>query len=270
MQPFSVLMSVYDKEKPDYLRASLDSIFNQTLMPDEVVLVEDGPLTPELNAVIREFCDKHPELHTLPFKKNRGLGMALHDGLEACKHSLVARMDSDDISVRDRFEKQVQQFELIPQLDVCSTWVDEFEGDHGTTVSVRKLPETHDELYDFGKKRNPVNHPACMFRKESVLKVGSYKDFPLFEDYYLWVRLMINGYRFFCLQESLLKFRRSPEMFKRRGGWSYAVTELRFLRMMHRVGYISLRQLLQNGLIRFVTRIMPNSLRTVIYKKMRK
>lgn len=270
MRQFSVLMSVYKNEKPEFLKLSLASIFSQTVPPTEVVLVEDGPLTDELNDTICKISDEHKELKVYPFSENRGLGKALHDGVLLCKHDIIARMDTDDICVPERFEKELMAFEKDPDLDVCSAWIDEFESDFNDIVSVRKLPESHNELYRFGKKRNPVSHPVSMFRKEAVLKSGNYQDFPLFEDYYLWARMMVNGCKFYCIQESLLKFRRSPEMIKRRGGWMYAMTEMRFFNELRRIGYISWPLLVQNIAIRFTARIVPNSLRTIIYKNIRK
>lgn len=267
---FSVLMSVYRKENPEWLIASLDSVFNQTVTPDEVVLVEDGELTGELDAVIEIQKQKHPELKIVTYKENRGLGKALHDGLLECSNNLVARMDTDDICFPTRFEKQLQVFERHPEVDVCSAWIDEFETDPEQVISVRRLPKTYDELFMFGKKRNPVSHPVSMFKKDSVLSVGNYQDFPLFEDYYLWARMMVKGCKFYCIQESLLKFRRSPEMIKRRGGWDYAITEVRFFNTLRKIGYISNVQLAKNVCTRFVVRIIPNSLRTALYKQIRK
>lgn len=269
MEPFSVLMSVYQKENPNFLKLSLSSVFNQTVKPDEVVLVEDGPLTPDLYSVIEEYKEKYPELKVYPFEHNRGLGRALNSGLRFCTHELVARMDTDDINVSTRFEKELAQFEMNPNLAVCSSWIEEFESFPENVVAVKKLPERHDQLYEFGKRRCPVNHPVSMFRKSIILENGSYLDFPLFEDYYLWVRLMVNGCEFYCIQESLLKFRRSSDMIKRRGGFRYAMTETKLLHMMYGIGYISWLQMKSNMCIRFIARIVPGRMRLWIYQKLR-
>lgn len=269
MRSFSVLMAVYKNENAEWMKLSIDSVFNQTAKPHEVILLEDGPLTETLYAVIEYEKELHPELKILSFSENRGLGRTLREGLKHCTHDLVARMDTDDVCVPTRFEKQLTCFEENPQLDVCSAWMDEFETDVENVVSVRKTPETNNALYEFGKRRNPVNHPVVMFRKEAVLSNGNYQDFPFFEDYYLWVRMLINGCKFYCIQESLLKFRRSPDMIRRRGGLRYAMTEFRFQCMLYGIRYISFSCCLRNCGIRFLTRIVSNRLRRYIYRQIR-
>ena len=264
---FSVLLSLYHKESPLFLFKSLCSIFSQTLLPDEVVLVEDGPLTPELYEVVEEFVHEHPEMKRVVLEKNKGLGEALNEGLKHCSHDLVARMDTDDIVKPDRFEKQLKIFQEDPEVDVVGSWIDEFEGDILHVVSVRRLPECHEDILSFAKKRNPINHPVVMFRKKAVLAAGGYQHFPLFEDYYLWVRMLMNGAKFYNIQESLLYFRSSPDMFKRRGGLKYVGTEVRFQNFLLRSHFISFPRYVQNVIIRVITRIMPNRWRALLYKK---
>ena len=264
---FSVLMSVYRREQPSFLSDSLASIFKQTVPPDEVVLVKDGPLTVELEEVIACFVAEHPELKVVPLPVNAGLGRALNEGLKHCSHELVARMDTDDICKPDRFEKQLRVFETQPQIDVCSAWLDEFDTDIQHVHSVKYLPETSEELYEYGKTRNPVNHPVVMFRKEAVIRSGSYQHYPLFEDYYLWVRMLVAGSKFYTIQEALLYFRASPDMFARRGGWAYALTEARLQFLLYGIRYINMRTFLENLIIRFFTRIMPPGIREKLYKK---
>lgn len=264
---FSVLLSIYKREKITYLRQSLDSIFIQTLLPNEVVLVKDGPLSDEVNQVIAEYQQKYATLKVVSLQKNQGLGRALNEGLKYCSYDLIARMDTDDIARPNRFEKQVEVFSKYSEVDICSSWIEEFEGTKDNVLSIRKLPHHHHALIEYAKKRCPINHPVVMFRKSAVLKAGGYKHFPLFEDYYLWIRMLMNGANFYNIQESLLYFRFSPEMFKRRGGWKYAVDELRFQRMMRQERFISTFEFIRNVSIRFSIRIIPNSWRTFIYKK---
>ena len=269
MKKFSVLMSVYYSEKAKWLQTSLESVFNQTVKPTEVVLVEDGPLTDELYAVIAKFKDEHAELKSVKLPVNSGLGKALNVGLKQCSYPLVARMDSDDISKPYRFEQQLQYFEEHPDVDVCSSWIDEFQDDVDNITAIKKLPETHDALYEYGKMRCPVNHPSVMFRRDAVLMNGSYQDYPLLEDYFLWVRMMTNGCTFHCLQESLLFFRANREMYKRRGGIKYALIEVRFQHLLYGLRYIRYGTLLKNIFIRFVMRIIPGKIRMVGYRVMR-
>lgn len=265
--PFSVLLSLYAKERPEYLRQSLDSVFNQTLLPDEVVLVLDGPITEELKSVVEEFESKYSTLKIVPLAENGGLGKALNEGLKHCSFDLVARMDTDDIAKPERFEKQMSTFASNPEIQVVSCWIDEFIDNTDNVVSIRKLPEFPFEIYEYGKKRCPVNHPSVMFRKKAVELAGGYRHFPLMEDYYLWVRLLLNGEKFYNIQESLLYFRTTEDTFKRRGGLKHAIDEVKFQYHIHRLGYTSFGRFLKNFSIRFSTRVVPNSVREFIYKK---
>ena len=265
---FSVLLSLYKKESPFFLEQSLDSVFTQTLRADEVVMVEDGPLTPELDAVVDKFSSLYSELKIIKLDKNGGLGRALNEGLKHCTYDLVVRADTDDICKYNRFEKQVSFMESHPGIDVCSASIDEFVDDVDNVTSTRSLPEEHEQLYKFGQRRNPINHPVSVFRKKAVEAAGGYMHFYLFEDYYLWARMMMNGAKFHNIHESLLFFRYSPQMIKRRGGWKYALTEMKFQLTLYRIGYINILTMLENLLIRFGVRIMPNCLRSKIYSKL--
>lgn len=263
---FSVLLSVYYRESPLYLSKCLNSLLSQNLPPTEIILVLDGKLTPELNAVISKYipCDF---LKIVSLPTNQGLGKALNEGLRHCTYEIVARMDTDDIAKPNRFEKQWAILEENPDIDIVSAWIEEFEDEVCNIKSMRKLPQYHDKIYHFAKSRNPINHPVVMFRKQAVLNAGGYQHFPLFEDYYLWVRMLMNGAKFYNIQESLLFFRFSPEMFKRRGGWKYAMIELKFQSRIRKIGFISYPEFFKNVLIRFVARIIPNSFRSWIYIK---
>ena len=263
----SVLMSVYKKENPEYLRASLESILVQTRTADEILLIEDGPLTQELYQVVAEYQKKCDYLHVHAMEQNVQLGRALAKGVELCQYDLIARMDTDDIAKPDRFEKQIRVFQEHPELDVVGAWIDEFEETTSNIISTRKLPEVHDDICQFAKKRNPENHPVIMFRKQAVLAAGGYQHFPLFEDYYLWIRMLQNGAKFYNIQESLLYFRFSPAMFKRRGGLKYVTTELRFQNQLRNLEFITSSEYLYNVFIRVITRMMPNTLRAILYKK---
>lgn len=246
----------------------MDSIFTQTTCPDEVILVEDGPLGSDLNDIISEYSAKYPTLKIIPLPTNQGLGKALNEGLKHCSYDIVARMDTDDIAKPDRFEKQLAVFEKYLDIDVVGAWIDEFEDDISEVKSVRKLPELPDDIRQFAKRRNPINHPVVMFRKSAVLAAGGYQHFPLFEDYYLWIRMLMNGAKFYNIQESLLYFRFSPEMFRRRGGWRYVISELHFLQKMRQMHFISFSEFMQNLFVRFSIRLIPNSLRAIIYTKL--
>lgn len=261
-------MSLYYKERPEYLRQSLDSVFNQSVIPDEVVLVKDGPLTPELDAAVDEYKTNHKELKVVPLPVNGGLGNALNEGLKHCSHELVARMDTDDICFSNRFEQQIRFMEGHPTVDIISSWLEEFEGDVSQAKSIKRVPGTHEEIAQYIKSRNPLNHPAVMFRKSAVEKSGSYQHFPLFEDYYLWARMMKDGATFANIQEPLLHFRISPDMFRRRGGWNYAKDCVKFQWMLHKLGIISSFAAIKSSILRGGVYMMPNVIRAIIYSKL--
>lgn len=263
---FSVLMSLYAKERPDFLRQSLNSIFSQSLPANEVILIEDGPLTPELYSIVKEYSEKHSELKVIPLPVNGGLGKALNEGLDHCNNELIVRMDTDDICFPDRFQKQVSFMEEHPDIAALSGWIVEFEGDVDNQISIKKVPETDDEIRRFGAIRNPLNHPATIFRKKDIQAVGGYQHFPLFEDWYLWARLMAHGYKLWNLQYPVLYFRTSSDMYKRRGGLKYAVDSFKFQFMLHKLGLISNLQAFKGGMIRGIIYTMPNNVRKIIYK----
>lgn len=216
---YSVLMSVYHREKAEYLRAAMDSIWSQTIPTDNFVLVCDGPLNAELDAVIEEMEASHPELMVIHLEKNGGLGNALNEGIKHCKNKLVARMDSDDISRSDRCERQLKVFETHPEIDICSGTIIEFRDDVNNKVGKRELPETSEEIRAFSRKRNPFNHPAVMFKKAAVESASGYDEtYHLFEDYYLWIRMLRNGSVGHNLKEVLVYMRTTEDLYWRRGG----------------------------------------------------
>lgn len=266
MQNFSLLMSIYAKERPDWFRLALDSIFDQTVRPAEVVLVEDGQLPEILESVVVEYEQMYSEMKVFRYSENRGLGRALNDGLQHCTYDLVARMDTDDICLPHRFERQLKVFEEHPEVDLCSTWIDEFDEDPARSFATRVLPEGSDALFEFGKRRNPVNHMTVMFRRKKVLESGGYLHCPLFEDYYLWCRMLNDGCKFYNIQESLVWARCPEAMYQRRGGFSYAVTETKFLWKLYKVGYINVLELMTNCSIRIPLRVMPTFVRRLLYK----
>jgi glycosyltransferase involved in cell wall biosynthesis len=266
---FSVLLSVYYKESPSNLKKALCSIIDQTITPNEVILVEDGKLNQKLYDVIDYFIDKYPKIiKVIKLEKNQGLGKALSIGLKKCKYDLIARMDSDDISKNNRFEKQLKVFKKNPDIDIVGSWVKEFENNIDNIISKRKVPETNEKILKFAKQRNPFNHPTVMYRKKSVLDAGNYIDFYLNEDYYLWLRMLNMGFQGYNIQESLLYFRVSKDTFKRRGGVKYAVQDIKLQNKMLKMEFINNYEYIINILTKPATRILPNFLREYIYKSL--
>lgn len=269
LPPYSVLMSVYYKEKPKFLARALDSMFNQSVAPDEVVIVEDGPLTDGLYGVLNEYSEKY----TNRFKRvvnetNLGLGKALNRGLEACKNEIVARMDTDDISKPERCEKQLQMFLEIPDLDVVGTNIAEFTDNPENVCSVREVPAEHNEICTFLKKRCPFNHMTVMFKKSSVIGAGGYLDWHFNEDYYLWIRMFLADCRFANIAEELVNARVGKDMFARRGGYKYYKSEKELFKYMYKHKIISWFAYQKAKFIRFVVQVlMTNKTRQWFFKK---
>lgn len=264
---YSVLMSVYYKEKAEFLRLAMDSIWNQTVPTDDFVLVCDGPLTTELDTVIEEMQQTHTELLVISLDINSGLGNALNVGIKHCKNELVARMDSDDISYPDRCEKQLIIFRDNPELSICSGTVQEFTDSTEKIDSERILPEKQEKILKFAKKRNPFNHPCVMYKKSAVETAGGYQDFYLLEDYYLWIRMLQKRSTGYNLQEPLLWMRAGSDMYKRRAGWKYARSQKALFKYMKDSGFISEGQYMKSTITRTASSLMPNGLREFAYKK---
>lgn len=217
--PYSVLMSIYAKERPEYLREALDSMLAQTVAPAEVVVVKDGPLTPELEAVLAEYGAASPGLFSFDsYPENRGLGYALARGIEACSNEVVARMDTDDVARPERMERQLSLM-ADQGLDMVGSNVTEFTERFDRPVATTDLPMGHDEIVAYSKRRNPFRHPPMTFRKSKVLAAGNYNgDFPYFEDWDLFNRMLASGCRAANLPEPLVAMRVSPDFYMRRGG----------------------------------------------------
>ncbi len=265
---YSVLMSVYYKEHPDYLRQSMQSIYDQTVPTDDFVLVCDGPLTPELDAVIADMqLQFGPRLNVCRLLKNGGLGKALNFGIGQCKNDLVARMDSDDVSRPDRCERQLAVFRDHSEYSLVSGIVEEFS-DTITNVSVRRIvPERQNDIIAFAKKRNPFNHPCIMYKKNDVEAAGGYQDFYLLEDYYLWIRMLQQGFIGYNLQEPLLWMRAGSDMYKRRGGWKYVQSQRNLFKYMAQTGFITGSQYQIQSMIRLIGAVVPNWLRAFLFKQ---
>lgn len=266
---FSVLMSVYIKEKPEYLEKALVSVFNQKLKANEVVLVKDGPLTEELESIINKFKKVEETLKVVSLEKNMGLGEALRIGIESCNYELIARMDTDDICKENRFEEQINCFKKNPNLDMVGSWTDEFQEIDGKikVESIRKTPERQNEIIKKLKRANAFNHPTVMYKKSSVIKAGNYsEEYNCLEDYYLWVRMAINNSKFYNIQKSLIYFRVTPGTSKRRGGINMLKGDLALHTKFQKLGFINIQEKYKNIFIWGIYRLIPNILRAKLQK----
>lgn len=265
MEKYSVLMSLYKKEHPEYLRFALDSMINQTVKPDEIVLVEDGPLTDELYAVV----DDYKEYLTIVVNKNNlGLGLALNKGVEVCRNELVARMDTDDIAERSRCKKQLQYFTAHPDTTILGGQIEEFITDPMDVVGKRIVPETDEELKVYMKKRCPFNHMTVMFKKADIIKTGNYQDWFWNEDYYLWIRLALEGFMFANLPDTLVYARVGKDMYQRRGGDKYYKSEIGIQKLMLEKKMIGRGTYIMNcGKRLIVEKILPNRIRGWVFQR---
>lgn len=264
---YSVLMSVYYKENPEWFRNSLQSIYEQTLPTNDFILVCDGKLTNDLYEVIDEYKVKFGNiLNVIQLEKNFGLGVALNHGLAFCKNEIVARMDSDDISLPDRCKKQVELLEKNPKLDIVSGTIYEFDVNSSKIDAIKSLPENHDEIIKYAKRRCPFNHPCVMYKKSAVQNAGGYKDFKWFEDYYLWVRMLANGAKAYNIQEPLLLMRSGQNMYSRRGGKAYLKQMLKFRRYVYKSKFCGFFDYLVSSIGQFIFCVVGNKWRQKLYK----
>ena len=263
---FSVLMTVYDKEKPYNLRKSLLTSYQQTIKPTEIILVCDGELTQELYDEIERIKSEIPILKVYQLDTNVGSGPASRFGVEKCNTDLIARMDSDDYSEETRFEKQIKAFEENPNLIMVGTNILEKNTEF---MAFKTVPEKTEEIREYSKFRNPFNNPSSMMKKEYILKVGNYRKFRYLEDYDLTMRLIHDNPTkdFLNIQEPLVIMQTNNSSYLRRGGLLYVKTEFFLQTDFYKRGYISKVELCRNIFIRNIVRVMPNSMRKLIYKK---
>lgn len=264
---FSVLMSLYFKEKPEYLTECFESLKNQTVQADEIVVVFDGAITPELEQVMQNFAEILP-LNIVRLEQNQGLGKALNHGLTHCRNEWVFRMDTDDICIPERFEKQIAFIEQNPDTIIFGGQIAEFGSDINDIVSYRRVPTETKAIVEFTQKRCPFNHMTVAYQKSAVLKCGGYQD--LQEDYYLWIKLVALGKKVANLPEILVYARVGNGMVGRRCGIAQAKAEWRLFKLKHQVGM----QNVVSGFITFTMRVIPRLLPTVLltqfYKLLRK
>lgn len=270
MTMFSVLLSVYSKEDPSFLNSALESIYSeQTLIPSQIVLVKDGNLTNELDSVIDNWHRKIGDIFTIvSLEENQGLGSALNEGLVHCQYDLVARMDSDDIALPDRFAKQVVFMENNPEVAASSGMIEEWNESLSIRLGTRNLPTESNQLIRFAKTRSPLSHPATIFRKSAIIEVGGYPPLRKAQDYALWSLLLTKNYKLSNLPDVLLKMRTGKELFSRRG-LDYLREEYRLLRFQKKIGFLSTREYLINIILKSGLRLAPRQLKQWAYRYVR-
>lgn len=266
---FSVLLSVYYKEKPEYFRECMESIYAQTVLPSEIVLVEDGKLTDELYAAISEYENRISDIDfvRVPLEQNRGLGLALAEGILHCSNELVARMDTDDICVPDRFEKQIKVFSDNSDIDIVGGYISEFKTDTDHIISERMVPLKHSEIVRYQRKRDAFNHMTVMYKKSAVLKAGNYRDCLLMEDSLLWANMIRNHCHMANIGETLVYARTGENMLKRRGGLDYFSKYRAGRKQILKTGTISASDYYLTIMVQFAVCVMPLWLRGFVFNK---
>lgn len=265
----SVLISVYEKEKPEYLERALESLQDQEYIPDEIVLVKDGALPEQLEEVIKEFKKKYSGLKTVELKKNRKLGRALAAGLKHCSFNLVARMDSDDIALSSRFQIQKTFMEAHSGVSAVGGDIAEFLKE-SEILRIKHMPSSYQELLRYAKLRNPLNHMTVMFRKEDIEAVGGYVHFPDFEDYHLWSRLLAGGYKIANIPKVLVKARTGSGFAGRRGGIDYFRRFYKLRCFQRQIGLIGYAGWVKAVCISALICLPPPKMRDFIYHILRR
>jgi len=265
---FSVSMSVYKNDDPENFREAVESVYKQTEKPTEVILVVDGPISEQILTIIKEFENSYSNFKSVWLEINMGHAHARRIGLENCSYEIVALMDSDDINVENRFEKQLEVLLEDPSIIVVGGQIEEFDDELGETVGQRIVPLEDVAIKKYMKIRCPMNQVTVMFRKKDVLKAGGYLDWYHNEDYYLWIRMAIAEKKFKNIDDVLVKVRVNRNMYSRRGGWLYFKSERKIQQLMYSENIINSYRFITNVSIRFIVQVlMPNSLRKFLFTK---
>ncbi|EEH9526681.1 glycosyltransferase, partial [Salmonella enterica subsp. enterica serovar Cotham] len=262
---FSVLMSLYIREKPEYLHQCLQSLYSQTLPADEIVLVYDGPISEELDRVVNYWIDILP-INIIKLPENVGLGQALNYGLAHCKYDIVARMDTDDICHPDRFEKQIDFLLNNKNVAILGSYIEEFETSPDNVIGKRVVPISHNSIIKRIRKQNPFSHMSVIFKKNKIIQVGGYQHHYLMEDYNLWLRLLTSDVKAANLPSVLVYVRAGKDMINRRSGWRYISSEYKLAKMKHSLGYQNIFISSIYFILRSGPRLFPIFLLKMIYQ----
>lgn len=264
---FSVLVSVYCKDNPVWLKEAIDSVLNNTVKPNEIVVAVDGPIGPELKNILDEYEKSIPNFRNVFLPENKGRGEALNKILPMCKYDLVALADADDINLPTRFELLLKCFENDNNLSIAGGYVQEFKDDN-KMLDVKKVPLTNEEIYKYSKYRAPINQPTVMMKKNDILKIGGYIELYLMEDYLLWIRAIENKLKFCNIDKILVNMRISDNIYIRRSGYKYFKSNKAIFDRLLKTKKINIFVYCFNITTRFIVHfLLPNSMRKLFYKK---
>jgi glycosyltransferase involved in cell wall biosynthesis len=264
---FSVVMAVYQKDHSVWLNQAIQSLLRQTLLPNDIVIVIDGPVTPRLNATLRNYKN-NKSISIIRLSKNQGLGNALNVGIKHAKNELIARMDADDIAVPNRFELQIAEFKKNPALDILGGHIAEFTDTPDEISAYRKVPVTHDDIKKFSRRRSPFNHPTVMYKKSVIQKLGGYDASAIrIEDYDLWLRALTSGVQCANLDLVLLNYRSTQDAMKRRKTFTSLRNHIKARARFYDRGYISLADFMYGVATQTLLFIIPTSLANTLFKR---
>lgn len=263
----SVVIPVYHGVDPDHLRHALDSIYAQTLLPEEIVLVEDGPLLASQLKVLDAYAEWTPPLRRVVLPENLGAGPANDAGLRAASARWIAKMDADDVALSVRFERQVEALGS-GSYDLVGSAMNEFDGSEDNIVGIRRMPEDHDAICRYLRTNSPVNHPTVVFRRDLAMKVGGYRAIPNLEDYEFVARLVAAGARMHNLPEPLLSFRTGDAALQRRKARGIFVAEITLQRSLYHHGLVGLGRAIVNVVARSSYRLLPRTLMRRAYRRL--
>ena len=265
---FSATISCYKNDNPKDFETAFLSIYNQTVRPDEIIITVDGPIPPELEQVVSRF-EREFQAVILRSAQNNGQGMAHALAVSHANYDYIAIMDADDISVPDRFEKQLAVIAEHPEIDVIGGQIDEFIGSPENVVGIRSVPLEDHMVKRCLRRRCPFNHVTILMNSHMVKEAGNYQDWYYNEDYFLYCRMLEKGAVFCNLPDILVHVRVGEEMYRRRGGWKYFKSEARLQGWMLRHKIISLPQYCMNVLLRLCVQVMmPNCLRGLVFRRL--
>lgn len=267
-RPFSVLLSIYEKENASYFRKAINSIYKQTILPKEIVLVVDGKVPEAIEEVIRENEKRSITFKVARLEERVSLGLALNEGLKYCGNELVARMDTDDLARPYRFEKQYKFMMENEDVVALGGAIAEFM-EEGKTIRSKYMPLTYEEIKQYAKLRNPLNHMTVMFRKSIIEKVGGYQDKLYIEDYDLWTRLLVEGYKLRNLNDVLVDARLGETFEERRGGDEYFEKYKEFRKYQKDIGFLNEYEYLKALTLTYAITKIPTTLRKVTYRQLR-
>ncbi len=268
LPPYSVLMSVYEKEKPQNLSESLESILSQTVPPDELILVCDGKLTDELNVIIKAFESEYQKIfRSVRLLENVGTGMAANEGIKACQNELIAKMDSDDICVPDRFQRQLMMFLKNPKLDMVGGYIEEFDDATKEPIAIKKTPISYEEILKYARRRSPFNNQTLIYRKSFAQKVGGYTDIKRCEDYEFITKMLMAGAVGENMPEVLVKYRVTKDNYKRRKNWANTKSFIKVRRGLYKAGFSSFIDFMIPTVAQLVMFIMPERFTSWAYRK---